>query len=248
MSNNRFRLALRSSLCFGIVACLISVPVSSAAAQTTTPDSGLRIHGTVHLAFDGGPGLPGVDITRGYAGPGPVAAQTDADGNYQSSYSHLSNSERVIVYAELAGYTLDPHQVEWEQDAHELTDKTVNFVARPLVTTCSTPAPLPKRIVIFPFYNTDTTESSAYFDLSIGMGGQGVESKGLLSVVGPAAIVSPLMPLTANFFTVYGQFDYGPGCSYITSTQFDSYGRLLRINQKGISPTGAPTAPPTKNS
>ena len=189
MSNNRFRLALRSSLCFGIVVCLISIPVSSAAAQTATPDSGLRIRGTVRLAFDSG-GIPGVGINLGYAGPGSVAARTHADGNYQSSYSHLSNSERVFVYAELAGYTLDPQQIEWEQDAYALTDMTLNFVARPLATTCSTPAPLPKRLVVNPYYDTDATNSSAYFDLSLGRGGQGVESKGLQSVVGPAAIVS----------------------------------------------------------
>ena len=49
---------------------LMAVTVPSIAAATPTPSLGLRIHGTVHLAFDAGPGVPSVEIYRGYAGPG----------------------------------------------------------------------------------------------------------------------------------------------------------------------------------
>jgi len=226
------------------------------ATLSPTPESGLRIHGTVRLAYAAGPGVPSVQIFLGVANPsgGQVVAQTDAQGDYdQGAYTPLSNPENITVHAELPGYNLEPQQYNWEKDRITgMEDRALDFVASPLATTCSTPAPVPNRLFL-PTIPYQTADSTILFDIGVALFER---TQGLITVVGPAGMVSrkgtlslsdrvsievPLLPDTTNYFTVYGQFDYGPGCTYITSTQFDEYGHgpLRTVQQDGI-PT--PTA------
>ena len=78
---------------------------------------------------EGGPGLAGVKIYRGYASyPGVVVATTGQDGHYQSDFAPIPGDEMVTVRAELEGYTFEPEQCSWRH-YYGYESRTLNFVA-----------------------------------------------------------------------------------------------------------------------
>jgi hypothetical protein len=106
---------------------------------TQPSQPGLMIRGHVHL--EDGSGLPNVNIYRGFAVyPGELAATTDANGYYESSFQFIPGDEIVRVWAELEGYQfeLEDSTWTWEQGHyawrhyHGYEERTLNFLARPV--------------------------------------------------------------------------------------------------------------------
>src|SRR3990172_5249353 len=70
-------------------------------------------------------------IYRGFAGyPGSPVATTDPNGHYDTGFTFIPGDEMVTVWAEKAGYTLDPQQYYWRH-YYGYEVQTLDFVARP---------------------------------------------------------------------------------------------------------------------
>jgi hypothetical protein len=101
-----------------------------------TPQSGLVIHGMVHL--ENGQGLANAKIYRALASYGGVlAAVTDSTGHYESNFQFIPGDEMISVWAELPGYTLEPIEGGSNQGKffwrhyRGYEDRELNFFGRP---------------------------------------------------------------------------------------------------------------------
>jgi hypothetical protein len=117
-----------------------SVPPTPTLTPTTT---GLNLQGIVRL---NGAGLAGVRIYRSYASySGVLVATSGADGQYRADFMPIPGDETITVWAELAGYTFDPANVNWRH-YHSLENKVLDFTAVP-----SSPSPPPPGGAVFDF-------------------------------------------------------------------------------------------------
>jgi hypothetical protein len=146
----------------------------------------------------------------------------------------------VTVWAEKAGYSLDPQQYYWR---HYYGDegRHLDFIARPLITDCPPPLPVPHRICArLPGLETDGLSTT--LNLFLGVDSNPWSTSATITVTSEAGtvitdttlvrlqytdITIPLLMNTVHHITVYGQFEHTTGCHYTTRTNYDFMGNPL---------------------
>jgi len=200
-------------------------------------DPGLVITGYVRLNDNNGAGLENVTIYRNYAAyPGDQIALTDLQGYYDSGFYIIPGMEMVTVWGEKPGYNIEPQQYHWAH-YYGYERRELDFVAKPLVTNCTTP-PLPNRI----FVNRgswNTNELNHQLNITLGDGAEVItvtSEAGMIVETGnllPSTVITiPLQPNTLNHLKVDGKFELVSNCYYVTTTEYDYSGYPLTINQQ----------------
>jgi len=239
-AHSKITILIRVALLLVLSSFLFETPIPGNAFDS--PQQGLTIVGHVNLN-DGGDPLPDTQIYRGYATyGGGLVATTDQTGYYDSGFSYIPGDEMVTVWAEKAGYSLDPQQYYWR---HYYGDewRHLDFIARPLITDCPPPLPVPHRLCarlagmesdglttsLYLWLGVDSNPWTVPATVTVTSEAGTVITDTTLVVLQSTAITIPLLMDTVHHITVYGQFEHTTGCHYTTRTNYDFLGNRLNL-------------------